>query len=175
MNELFIFLQFIISLLFLSASIGKLRNIEEHIYSVSQYKLLPSSITRLMGWTDSLLEFIIAIFLLFGFFTQVTLIVLFLLIISYTIAITINLFKKRTDIDCGCGGITGNHKISWYLIIRNLIIISIILLLIINIQYSVQSISLNTLFIFFVSLVTTVFIGIIVEFITIQKQLKKLI
>ena len=46
--------------------------------------------------------------------------ILLLLLIMYTIGIIVNLYRKRTNISCGCGGIVGDHNLSWTLVFRNI-------------------------------------------------------
>ncbi|MBJ6950286.1 hypothetical protein JG666_23760, partial [Vibrio cholerae] len=54
-----------------------------------------------------------------------------LLLLVYSVAISINLLRGRKEISCGCGGVLGNHKLSWMLVVRNLFIgaVSVILLM----------------------------------------------
>lgn len=58
--------------------------------------------------------------------------ILLLLLIMYTIGIIVNLYRKRTNISCGCGGIVGDHNLSWTLVFRNIFLVGLIIFLIKN-------------------------------------------
>lgn len=110
---------------FLISSISKLADIESHYAVIYSYEILPKNWTRSFTWIDSTSELLIGISLIIGFFVKITSFLFILLLGAYTLAITINLLKGRTEINCGCGGLVGNHKLSGKLLIRNIIFITI--------------------------------------------------
>jgi hypothetical protein len=43
------------------------------------------------------------------------------LLLAYAAAIALNLVRGRVRIDCGCGGIAGRERLSWWLVGRNVV------------------------------------------------------
>jgi hypothetical protein len=41
------------------------------------------------------------------------------LFVAFGSAVTVNLLRGRTDIDCGCFGSRGSHGLSWWIVVRN--------------------------------------------------------
>ncbi|OXS58166.1 methylamine utilization protein MauE [Bacillus sp. V-88] len=115
--------------IFLSSAFDKILNIQNHYLSITAYKILPTKLSYPFAVFDIVLEASIALSLIFGFYLKVSLLSAALLLGMYTVAVAINLFRGRTEIDCGCGGVVGTHKISIKLIMRNLSFISIIFIL----------------------------------------------
>ena len=123
------------SLLFLIAGLHKLANLREFQGIIDNYRLLPTSLTKvtvlLLGITE--------IALCGGWLiTQSALIPLLsvALIGIYTLSISINLFRGRDYIDCGCSfskfdkllSQTTNPHLSFGLVVRNFTLIGLMLL-----------------------------------------------
>ncbi|MGM7684749.1 MauE/DoxX family redox-associated membrane protein [Cytobacillus sp. Hm23] len=123
------FINTLLGYMFLSSSLIKLFDMQSHYLSVSAYQIVPERYTFSFSIMDAIYELIIAVCLIFGVFLELTLINGALLLSVYTVAIAVNLRRGRTDLDCGCGGLVGNHKISPKLIWRNVSLIVIILIL----------------------------------------------
>lgn len=51
-----------------------------------------------------------------------------LLLFVYTSGISINLYRGRRDIDCGCSGPATTQVLSWWLVFRNLVFLALVLL-----------------------------------------------
>lgn len=127
MDEFFLGVRIFLSTLFLSTGISKFNNMKLHIESISNYNFFKKEWNNKLAWLDSIAELIIGFFLFFGFLQLITFSLAILLLILYIIAMSINLLKGL-NFSCGCGGITGNHNISWFLVIRNLVLIFIFII-----------------------------------------------
>lgn len=132
--------------MFLSSSIIKLSDLQTHYLSVSAYKIIPDKYTYSFSILEAVYEAMIALCLIFGLFLKIAFLNGALLLTIYSIAIGINLKRGRTDLDCGCGGIVGNHKISRKLIWRNLFLITISIFFAANIILQPFYFSFDTLF-----------------------------
>ena len=112
-----------VALIFLIGFWQKISDIELFEISVDAYALLPQ--WALKGFTYGIvsLEATASLFLLRKETMQIGAILAIVLLIIVSVAIAINLLRGRNDIGCGCGGIEDEQKISWLLVIRNLIII----------------------------------------------------
>jgi uncharacterized membrane protein YphA (DoxX/SURF4 family) len=105
----------------MSTSIEKFKSFEEHVHKIRQYQILPARFARFFAYIDVTIESIIGVFLLFGLFLRFTSMVALGILIIYSFAIMINLFRGRVDLSCGCGGLIGSEKISWNMVIRNIL------------------------------------------------------
>lgn len=50
------------------------------------------------------------------------------LLLLYATSISINLYRGRRDIDCGCNGPATTQAISWWLVGRNLVFLGLVLI-----------------------------------------------
>ncbi|ENQ3108704.1 DoxX family membrane protein [Bacillus cereus] len=132
MNEIILILRISIGTLFLSSSISKLLYFSKHVVIVEEYKILPKKFTKFFSRIEVSFELICSISLILGLLQPWVGAILLLLLIMYTIGIIVNLCRKRTNISCGCGGIAGDHNLSWVLAFRNLFLIGLIIFLIKN-------------------------------------------
>lgn len=127
MALLFLALRIILATLFLSTSLSKIRNVEEHIAIIKEYKLLPERWVRSAGYLEMYLELMVGILLLLGLFQRFAFLVAAGLLFIFTFAIILNLWRGRTKISCGCGGIAGTHHLSWRLVVRNVILLLVMI------------------------------------------------
>lgn len=130
--ELELFIRICIALIFISSSISKFNTFDKHIGIIENYKVLPANWSRVLGKLDILVEFVIGILLLLGLFQFFGGLFAGCLLLTYTIAIVINILRGRTEISCGCGGVLGNHNLSWKLVIRNIVLICICIVVALN-------------------------------------------
>lgn len=123
MDEWTLFIKIILGILFLWAGYSKIVKFDEHISLLENYKILPSFSIKIFGRIEVVLEIITGLFLLIGVFQNVISLIAASLLLLYTFAISFNLVHGRKEVSCGCGGILGNHKLSWYLVLRNLVLL----------------------------------------------------
>jgi hypothetical protein len=75
-----------------------------------------------------LAELLAGLGLISGFWLVPAIVLAMALFVVFCIAITINLVRGRRDLSCHCGGVIGNHLISWWLVGRNgLLIIGLVI------------------------------------------------
>ncbi|OMF60470.1 hypothetical protein BK141_23290 [Paenibacillus sp. FSL R5-0765] len=128
MVELILVLKLFLALIFLSSSIEKMLDMNKHKGNVRNYNIVPKQFLHIAGVLDVSLEFLTGIGLILGLYHPVFFSIGSLLLLVYTIAITINLLRGKTDLSCGCNGMVGNHNISWVLVMRNIVLVGLCLL-----------------------------------------------
>ncbi|MNC29727.1 Methylamine utilization protein MauE [compost metagenome] len=119
--------RFLISFMFISGLPEKIIHFKKHIYYISTFEILNKKTIRLFGVVDILLQILAVTLLLFSSNKFLCVISSIFLLLLYSLAITINLLRGKRDLSCGCGGLVGNHKLSWWLVFRNLVLILIVI------------------------------------------------
>jgi uncharacterized membrane protein YphA (DoxX/SURF4 family) len=132
MGEFHLFLREFIGVIFITAGFMKILKKEEHSIILHEYKILPTSWVNSFFWIEVILELFAGILLFIDLFGNIASIIIACLVIVYIIAISTNLLRGRNEISCGCGGISGTHQLSWYLVIRNFILFISVIYLYIN-------------------------------------------
>jgi hypothetical protein len=107
---------------FCSAAVLKLRDLEGFAAVVEQYRLLPETLVRSFAYALPLVEGGAVIGLLFPATRPQAAILLIALLLAFAAAMAINLARGRTDIDCGCFIGAQKQRISWPLVVRNLVL-----------------------------------------------------
>ncbi|QSF35850.1 DoxX family membrane protein (plasmid) [Priestia megaterium] len=131
-SALELFLRVFLAFIFLSSAISKYNNFDKHIGIISDYKVIPSNFSKIAGRLDFIAELAVGILLIIGLLEIVAIIGAVSLLFVYITAISINLLRGRTEISCGCGGVLGNHQLSWKLVVRNILLIITALLISFN-------------------------------------------
>lgn len=123
MSYIIYLIQAILAFLFVATAFDKMKNWQNHHFSISQYKLLPKRLIKYFLLIIIGLELMIAF--LFYFFSvniySIGLITVTLLI--YTSAVVINLIRGNTAINCGCGSLLENKELNYGIVVRNFFII----------------------------------------------------
>lgn len=109
-------------LVFLTASIGKMRHLTIFGGVVANYRLLPESLEAPIAYALPPLEGILGVALLAGIASFWTQAVAALLLVVFACAIGINLRRGRTHIDCGCFQSTLKQPLTWSLVLRNIVL-----------------------------------------------------
>lgn len=186
MNEINLFIRFFLACIFLSSVTSKVQNIQEHVAIIKDYRILPNTIVSLFTKINIIVELIVGVCLLVGLFEGLVEYAVIFMLLIYSIAVTINLNRGRKKVSCGCGGISGTHYLSRWLVIRNLIFIfgSISLLQTTSSWFSIQAILLgeNLHHVFNIEAVVTILFSIlflisitlISKIMTIQKMIETL-
>ncbi len=123
MEEITFLLRVILGTIFCSAGYHKLRNFEEHILIIEDYKLLPKSWVKKAGSIEIILELISGGLLLIGVYQNIASFIVSGLLLTFCVAISVNLLRGRNEISCGCGGVVGNHQLSWNMVRRNIVLL----------------------------------------------------
>lgn len=119
----------LLSYLFLSAALSKLRNREYFESSLESYQLLPNAASNTVSSVIIAVELLVSIGVLIPATKAGSLLVMFALILAYAAAMGINLGRGRRNLDCGCNGPGQKQLISWTLVMRNIVIAAVALAL----------------------------------------------
>lgn len=87
---------------------------------VENYGLLPLDVVAVAALAVTAAETVVGIALLLPTSRQAAAVGALLLLAVVTLAVVINLLRGREDISCGCGGASGDQRLSWSLVLRNL-------------------------------------------------------
>lgn len=185
--ELDLFIRICIAIIFISSSISKYNTFDKHIGIIEDYKVLPTNWSRVMGKLDITAEFVVGLLLLVGLFQFFGGFFAACILLIYTIAIVINLLRGRNEISCGCGGVLGNHNLSWILVTRNILLSLICIKVAFNkeLLFSLDAILFrnNSLMVFgykawetfFISLLIIIMVLIAKEITNIKKNFSRII
>lgn len=98
----------------------KLRNLWIFEAAVSGYDLLPHWLWRPFAAAYPLLEVAAGALLLVPQTRMAGVVATLLVLAMATGAVAINLLRGKSEIDCGCGGLSNSYSgLSWWLVIRN--------------------------------------------------------
>ena len=115
------------SLLFGVAAMHKLEAPAVFRAAMDDYQLIPSTLLSISSITLIILELIAAILLLIPRTQAAGLAIVAALLSVYAAGISINLYRGRRDIDCGCNGPATTQALSWWLVGRNLVFLGLVL------------------------------------------------
>ena len=103
-NKYFLFIvRVILGLIFISAGVEKISDPEAFAISISNYRLLPVAALNFFAITLPWIELVTGVLILFGIAVKENSSIIFLMLLVFTIAIVISLFRGLS-IDCGCFG-----------------------------------------------------------------------
>ncbi len=110
--------------IFAAAATHKLRNYQEFLGILDQYRIMPKAFVPLVAPLVALLEVGVGLALVLPAWQAVGAAAATGLLVAYLIAIGFNLYgRRRTSIDCGCGG--EPTPLSGWLLVRNLVLLSL--------------------------------------------------
>lgn len=115
----------------LTAAAHKFRDRAGFLSTLAGYRLMPSALLPVMVWIVPTLETTVALTLVLLPDAQGPVLAASALWILYGGAIAINLIRGNVDLDCGCGGLSTEQRISWALVARNLVLVAATLTLLI--------------------------------------------
>ncbi|ENQ3112669.1 DoxX family membrane protein [Bacillus cereus] len=186
MEECYLILRFLLGIIFFSTGYTKLTSLEEHTLLVEKYNLLPRNIIHIIVKISAVLELFISLSLISGILQNISFILILILLLSYNLAMIVNLFRGNTDFSCGCGGLLGDYKLSWWIVGRNFFIILLDLFLLSsnyhlgNIKNFFTGLPISTVFslkVFIIFLISLIIIFIhqnIMNFLKINKIIRTL-
>jgi Methylamine utilisation protein MauE len=119
-NQAFILMIVCWSLAFylLPSAVRKLMHHDSFTQGVATYQILPHILERLVGLCIPWIELVMAAALLAEYALPLISSLLILLLLCFTTAVVINLFRKRV-INCSCFAPLGVNAISWGIVARN--------------------------------------------------------
>lgn len=112
---------------FFIASVHKLWRIDRFQTSLAAYQLLPDRLTSIAKYLLPVSELLISILLLVPPAQSLAIIASVILLSLYGLAIGINLYRGRTEIDCGCSFQQTPVPLSPYHLLRNGMLMAIVL------------------------------------------------
>jgi hypothetical protein len=116
------------SLMFGFAAAHKLANAAVFKATMDEYQLVPQMLSGTVAILLIVAELLAAILVLVPAIRTYGLMIMAVLLFLYTAGISINLLRGRRDIDCGCSGPASRHELSGWLVLRNLVMLSLVLL-----------------------------------------------
>ena len=117
-----LFLQFLLALVFAGAAVPKLQNADEFHGVVRNFRLLPQAVDGAFAAALPWVELGIAASLILGVGIPASGALAGLLLFVFAVAIAINIFRGRTEIDCGCFRQGMRQPLSWALVLRNIVL-----------------------------------------------------
>jgi len=112
-----------VALILLIGAIDKLRDRELFEAIIDNYRLLPTGVVSGFARILPLAEFAAAALLLWPAARLLGAVLSTGLLALFSTAIAVNLLRGRRDVDCGCGGASGRQPLSWWLILRNAVLV----------------------------------------------------
>ena len=109
-----------VALLFGAAALHKLKDWSRFRTALAGYGLVPSSLNPAAALGFVALESLTAAMLPLSASRRIGALLAAALLVSYALAIFINLLRGRTSIDCGCLGAGQRNRIGGWMVIRNL-------------------------------------------------------
>lgn len=130
-----LFLRLFIGCILLSSGIGKLLHPMRFQRAILDYRIIPSHgwykdvLPGMSAFGLSLTETGTGLGLLSGFLLRLSIVLALCLFLLFSGALIINLVRGRKDLSCHCDGMMGDHRISWWMVGRNILFIMVLLIL----------------------------------------------
>lgn len=101
-------------------AVDKLRHFWQFEVAVAGYRLLPAALNRPFAVLFVLLELVTGVLLLSAGWRLAGAVCALAVLGIATAGVAVNLLRGRTDIDCGCGGLSSfSTGLTWWIVIRN--------------------------------------------------------
>lgn len=123
-NYLLLAVRVVLGFIFLYAGMEKIADPEGFARAISNYKLVPFSISNIIAVTLPWIEVVTGILIIFGIMVKENAFIVTSLLAIFTIAIIISLFRGL-NIDCGCFGTATGTKIGIQKLIENILLLII--------------------------------------------------
>jgi Methylamine utilisation protein MauE len=121
-NELALVSRFLLATVFTLAGAAKLARRSEFTEAVRNYRLLPAWANELVGRGLPPLELLLGVLLFSGLEAIAVAALASLCLLSFTVAVTVNLLQGRR-VECGCFGLVADSHLGWSLVGRNALLL----------------------------------------------------
>lgn len=119
--EINLIIRLSLGFIFLGSALTKLRHPAAFVQAVLGYRILPSTAARAFGWLLPLAELGTAVLLLIGSLQLVAAVLTLLLLLSFAIALSINIVRGRA-VPCHCFGAASTSRIGWHSLVRDVLL-----------------------------------------------------
>ena len=92
----------ILGVTFVYASLDKIAHPEQFAKIIYNYRILPGFLINIFAVTLPWVELLAGLFLILGIFTESASLLISFLLVIFVIAISINVFIRGVDLNCGC-------------------------------------------------------------------------
>ncbi len=113
-----VLLSIVLSIIFLASAVPKLHHPKGFVLAVLEYRILPPRLSWFYARLLPPLEFLLALLLLSGMAVRSAAAVMAVLLLSFIVAVGINLTRGR-DLDCHCFGKAPRRPIGWRLLLQD--------------------------------------------------------
>ena len=113
-----VLLSIVLGITFLGSAVPKLRHPKGFILAVLEYRVLPPRLSWFYARLIPPLEFLMALLLLTGTAVRSAAVIISVLLLSFIVAVGINLVRGR-DLDCHCFGKATKRPIGWRLLLQD--------------------------------------------------------
>lgn len=112
--------RFLIGVLFLYSGLSKVVRWDAFYLIVRKFMMVPRRLASLISALLPILETSAAICILLHLGVSMAASLLLLLLMLFSMAIATNLLAGKADITCGCFGLNDTSTLSWWLLVRNM-------------------------------------------------------
>lgn len=111
--------RWILAAIFLASGLSKLPNQRRFVFIVLAYKVLPRHLAYLYAAALPWIEVVVGLMLLVGIATRIGAAFAGLLLLSFALAVLLNIARGRTGLDCGCFGNRHKQRLDGKVLARN--------------------------------------------------------
>jgi len=129
MQFVYVMIRVCFAVLFIYSSISKFSDQNTFSLIVRNYQILPELWVSPFSIILPRMEIFISVMLLSGWEIGTASIIGILMLLAFSLAVSANLIRGRTNVSCGCFGKNKYSKINWEIIARNLIFVIALLFL----------------------------------------------
>lgn len=166
----------IIVIIFLMTATDKILKWHSHINTIRNYRVLKDNLIKPSALLMIIAEYFICLSLFFIGANFYNLFIFLSLIIIYTTAILINLYRGNVNISCGCGSFLESSSLNYRLVIRNSLLVVLFIFIFLNNEYKINHLTFSETSVLFVLSICLILLwSIIKEFLESQKILKKIL
>jgi hypothetical protein len=113
-----VLLSIVLGIVFLASAVPKLGHPKGFILAVLEYRVLSTPLSWFYARLIPPLEFLMALLLLTGTAVRSAAVIISVLLLSFIVAVSINLIRGR-DLDCHCLGKATRRPIGWRLLLQD--------------------------------------------------------